>query len=57
MKQKNRYANNYRKKLFCDFVIECQFIEELLKKAILIYSNEIKIALKKSKISYNITEK
>ena len=42
---------------FSYFVIECQFIEEQLRKGILLCTNEIKLSLVKfnSKIVYNIS--
>lgn len=57
--------NSY-KNIFCEFIIDCQLIEELLKKSILLCAERIKNSLKNSvpsaetsgfKISYNISSK
>lgn len=54
---------NDHKKTFCDFIIDCQFIEEQLRKGILLSAISIKLALLKqggkslNRISYEISPK
>lgn len=59
MKQKSIDDKSHKAKLFSDFIIECQFIEEYLRNIILLCGNEISLSLnnKKSKVSYNIAKK